>query len=95
MCIQLERLTPNSCNMVTGGEFEWFSLNNPITDGLEIGILTENTSEACTGKTQKHPSLGSAPEVGHSTANPHPVQPPQNTGGKSPPQGTALLFGGF
>lgn len=76
MCIQPELLTPNSCNMVTGGEFELFSLNNPVTDGLEIGILTENTSEACAGKTQKCPSLGSTQEVGHSAPNPHPVQPP-------------------
>lgn len=65
MCIQHGLLTANSCNIVTGGEFELFLMNSPVTDGLEIGILTENTSEACAGRTQKRPSLVSAQEVGH------------------------------
>lgn len=65
MCIQHGLLTANSCNIVTGGEFELFLTNSPVTDGLEIGILTENTSEACAGRTQKRPSLASAQEVGH------------------------------
>ena len=42
--MQLWFSTANSYNTVSAGEFDLFSINNPFTDGKEIGTLAENAS---------------------------------------------------